>query len=89
MVACQRFVLVLLIGRYDDDPPGIVVDLRGVLQILVRVNAIFFFKDGFQVEILEDLSAEMLLKFSVKHQSDVIYPLEVFEKASDGPPCEP
>ena len=67
MVACQRFILVLLIGGYDDNSPGVVVDLRGVLQVLVRVNAIFLFKNGFQVEILEDLTTVMLLKFRVKH----------------------
>ena len=27
VVACQRLILVLLIGGYDDDSPGVVVDL--------------------------------------------------------------
>jgi len=65
------------------------IHLRGVLEVLSCVNPVFFLEDGLDVQVLKDLSAAARLKFSVKHQFDVVDVLEFFEETSDGPAREP
>ena len=72
VVAADCPVLILPVGRDDDDPASVVVDLRGVLDIVVSVNAILFLEAGLYVEIFKYFTANLPLKFRIEHYFDVL-----------------